>query len=513
MFFVFRVDASSLIGTGHVMRCLTLAEVLRSRGGHCIFVTREHVGHLIGLIQGRGFETFILPHEPHATHMPGQQGHSLGNHWSADADETVAALMGRRPDWIIADHYAIDKRWELRVRPRCHRLAVIDDLANRDHICDLLIDQNVVDNAYHSYAGRVPSTCFTLMGPRFALLQPQYAELHSKARPRGAQIRRILVYFGGADVTNLTGMALDALQALERPEIIVDVVVDPHHPKARSLAERLVGFANFKIHGRLPSLAPLMMAADLAIGAGGATTWERCCLGLPAVIITLAENQTYVARELDRLGALRWLGCKAKISAEVLRNALIEITSSGMAEAWSRQALLLVDGHGAMRVSDLMLLSEGTPLKARRAEAHDEALLMRWANDPLVRTKSFNQAIIHPGEHSEWFKNRLGNKACRIYIFETETGVAVGQVRFELEEGRWLIDYSLDACFRGRGLGRVVLSLAISKLTEEMGLISLMAHVKVDNLVSSRVFESLGFTRMVNEASNSVHYSFTGASV
>jgi UDP-2,4-diacetamido-2,4,6-trideoxy-beta-L-altropyranose hydrolase len=510
MLFVFRADASRVIGTGHVRRCLTLADSLKSQGSQCFFVTREHEGHLAELIRDRGFEAMGLPLEQVAAPALGDYGHWLGGAWEEDADATVAAFAGRRPDWVIVDHYAIDERWERRVRPHCHLLAVIDDLANRKHDCDLLLDQNAVAGAAERYIGRVPAACHLMLGPRYALLQRQYADFHASARPKGAEIRRVLVYFGGADAKNLTGLAVDALLALDRPDIAVDVVVEPAHDHARSLVERLAGRANFSVHGRLPTLAPLMMAADLAVGAGGATAWERCCLGLPALVITLAENQNPIARELDRLGALRWLGHQGEMDAEALRQALVEVICTGSAEAWSRRALLLVDGEGTARVTEMLLLSAGTFLRARRAQASDEVLLLRWANDPVVRRNSFNQDVISPEQHHRWFQRRLASEACRIYMLETESGIPIGQVRFELEDERWVVDYSLASCFRGRGLGRAVLSAALSALTGEMGRISVMARVKVGNRPSCRVFESLSFIHKDSEASGGVHHFYTG---
>lgn len=352
MLVVFRVDASRVIGTGHVMRCLTLADSLRSRGGQCIFVTREHDGHLAGLIRGRGFEAIVQPLELAIAPKTGCYGHWLGSGREADADATVAAFAGRRPDWVIVDHYAIDERWERRVRPHCHRLAVIDDLADRDHDCDLLLDQNAVAGAEERYAGRVPASCHLMLGPRYALLQPQYSELHANARTRGTEIRRVLVYFGGADAKDLTGLAVDALLALDRPDIEVDVVVEPTHPRARSLAERVAGHANFTVHSRLPTLAPLMMAADLAIGAGGATTWERCCLGLPTLVITIADNQIAAAAELHRQGLIRWLGHQSDANSEALREELKRLLGEGIAETWSKKCSKSVDGQGTSRVVD-----------------------------------------------------------------------------------------------------------------------------------------------------------------
>jgi UDP-2,4-diacetamido-2,4,6-trideoxy-beta-L-altropyranose hydrolase len=351
MLFIFRVDASRVIGIGHVIRCLSLVDRLKSHGDQCVFVTREHDGHLAGLIQDQGLETHVLPMEPASSSTSGGYGHWLGGGWEADADATVAAFAGRRPDWVIVDHYAIDERWERRVRPHCHCLAAIDDLANRDHDCDLLLDQNAVASAEERYAGRVPSSCHLMLGPRYALLQPQYAELHTKARARGADIRRVLVYFGGADAHDLTGMAVQALLELNRPGVAVDVVANPAHACTPSIAERMRENSQFTLYGRLSTLAPLMMAADLAIGAGGTTTWERCCLGLPTLVVTIADNQVPAAAELHRRGLILWLGHASDVSSETMRQELMKVLDQGTTAGWSQECRALVDGQGASRVA------------------------------------------------------------------------------------------------------------------------------------------------------------------
>ncbi len=502
---IFRVDASRDIGTGHVMRCLTLAGSLREQGAQCRFISREHEGNLIELIRERGFETVALSREPALPDLLSDgYEHWLGGDWEGDAAATMAAFEARRPDWVVVDHYALDARWEAQIRPHCHRLMVIDDLANRNHECDLLLDQNAVADAEGRYVEKVPVHCHLMLGPGYALLQPQYAELHAKARPRSGAIQRVLVYFGGADTQNLTGLAVEALLALARPDIAVDVVVDPVHPHAEALAASVAAHGNFTVHGRLPTLAPLMMSADLAIGAGGATSWERCCLGLPALIITLAENQRPIAAELDRLGVLRWLGHEGEVSVDTLIQSLEELFSGGLAASWSQRSLSLVDGFGAARVGEELLLSAHTPLRARLAEPRDETLLLSWANDPLVRLNSFTQEVISPDNHHRWFQKRLADAACRIYVLETELGRAVGQVRFELEGQCWVINYTIAANSRQRGLGKTVLATAIAALKMDVGEAQLVASVKAGNVASSRIFESLHFVRDAND-DQSVH--------
>ena len=494
---VFRVDASRTIGSGHVMRCLTLAERLSAMGAACTFVSRAHPGSLIELVRGRGFEVAALPVEQSFRAETPSSGyaHWLGSDWEEDAAATLSALGSLRPDWMLVDHYALDARWERLVRPACGRLAVVDDLADRPHDCDLLLDQNAVANADARYEDKVPCACHLMLGPRYALLQPQYAALRDKVSPRSGVVRRVLVYFGAADAGNLTGLAVDALLELARPDIYVDVVVDPTHAHAATLGAQLAAHPNFRMHGRLPTLAPLMQSADLAIGAGGATSWERCCQGLPALVITLADNQRAIAAELDRLGVLGWLGHQGEVGVAALRKALGQFIEGQHGAEWSRRALALVDGLGAGRVAEMLLLSGDTPMRARPAAAGDEALLLHWANDPAVRQNSFNQSLIDPAQHHRWFASRLGDAGCRIYIVETELGQAVGQVRLEREEENWVIDYSLGAPFRQRGLGCALLTTALAAFSCEHGAAGLKARVKAGNVASCKVFQALGFKR------------------
>ena len=371
---VFRTDASHQIGTGHVMRCLTLAHALRERGAECRFICREHPGNLLGLIREQGIEAVALPCGSGERNRPGHSPEAalahaewLGTDWRTDAEATRDALGETIADWLIVDHYALDARWETALRPHCRKLLVIDDLADRQHDCDLLLDQNLVADMEHRYDGKLPDHCGRLLGPQYALLQPQYAELHPRTPPREGPIRRVLVYFGGADTDNLTGLAIAAFQSLQRDDVMLDVVINPSSPHAGAIRQQLQGIPNATLHTGLPSLAPLMVRADLSIGAGGVTSWERCCLGLPTLVITLAENQKPIAAELDRQGLIRWLGHKDEVSEQSLAGVLADLLDRGLQVDWSEACQRLVDGRGTERVRSLLLLSPETPLRARLA--------------------------------------------------------------------------------------------------------------------------------------------------
>jgi len=503
MTILFRTDASHVIGIGHVMRCLALASALRDRGALCRFICREHAGHLIGLIREQGFETLALPiqndghqsetrlDEPSSPH-----GAWLGADWKTDADATKTAIGDTGVDWLVVDHYALDARWEKALRPCCRKILVIDDLADRQHDCDLLLDQNLVANMANRYDGKMSDGCGSMLGPEYALLQPQYAKLHSSTPPREGPVKRIMVYFGGADNLNLTGLAITSFLSLELEDIVLDVVINPGGPNSEIVREMVQGQPNISLHTSLPSLAPLMAKADLAIGGGGATSWERCCLGLPSLVITLAENQKPVASELGRQGLVHWVGDQGGVTADKLAHALREVIDSGLNSSWSEVCQQQVDGKGVDRVSGILLLGAETPLRARLARMGDEALILKWANDPIVRRNAFVTDVIDAESHREWFHKRVGNlDRCQLYVVETEDGLPVGQVRFEESSGAWEIHYGLDARFRGRGVGVVLLQTAIDALENRSGRLKnlLFGRVKPKNWPSRKIFQRLGF--------------------
>jgi len=491
MLAIFRVDASLQIGTGHVMRCLTLAGALRERGARCRFVCREEPGNLIALIREQGFEAIPLP---------GNDGKDID--WEADAALTQKVDGGgTAADWLIVDHYALDARWERTLRPHCHKLMVIDDLADRPHDCDLLLDQNLVANLDDRYSGKVPTTCCLRLGPTYVLMQPAYRQLRSQALPRSGPVKRLLIYFGGADAGNLTGLALTAFACLKRPDIALDVVINPASPHAASLRRQVADLHLATLHEQLPSLAPLILRADLAIGAGGTSTWERCCLGLPSLVITLAENQRAIASEMNGRGLIRWLGHQGAVDANTLAGALREIIDSGLTPDWSQRCANLVDGKGSERIADILMPAAHKPLLARPATWADEQWLLRLSNDPLVRRNSFSPETIHPDIHHAWLEKRLGEPGlCRLYVVETPHADPVGQVRFEKCGMAWELHYALDACFRGRGMGAGFLEAAISAFAGSLSeACEIVARVKPENPASRNVFDKLGFTQTMEE--------------
>ncbi|NPU86134.1 MAG: UDP-2,4-diacetamido-2,4,6-trideoxy-beta-L-altropyranose hydrolase [Syntrophaceae bacterium] len=361
-----RTDASMEIGTGHVMRCLTLAGALKAGGADVTFVCREMPGNLCSWIEKKGFRVYRLTGISDGLSSavpPAGTVHAdwLGADWETDSRQTIDALVspGNGTDWLIVDHYALDRRWESSLRKIVKRIMVVDDLADRPHDADLLLDQNYYMNTAGRYERLVPEHCRLLTGPGFALLRDEFANAVSPGIEKDGCIRRIFVFFGGSDLTNETG---NVLQGLSLPggrlNIETDVVIGPNNANRRTIEALASGMPCVRIHEGVENMARLMALADLAVGAGGITTWERCCVGLPALVIFTAFNQFEAIRDLAAAGCIHLLGESGRVTPEKIRDTIEELT--GHPERvleMARKGKSLVDGLGTKRCLEAMLQS------------------------------------------------------------------------------------------------------------------------------------------------------------
>lgn len=364
----FRTDASLQIGTGHVMRCLTLADALQATGAQCHFICREHPGNLIAQIRQRGFSVSVLPAAAEAmiTDDPADTGRSnyaawLGVDWATDAAQTKVGVGETAFDWLIVDHYALDARWEQTLRPLCRKLMVIDDLSDRPHDCDLLLDQNLGRDV-GDYSQLVPGGCTVLAGPRYALLRPEFAALRDVSLRRRAtpQLKHLLITMGGVDQTDATGKVLEALQDCPLPaDLHITVVMGPHAPwleRVQLLAKQLPQPTEVKVN--VNNIAQLMADSDLAIGAAGSTSWERCCLGLPTLIVVLAENQLNGAAALEQSGSVKLIGSVDAIP-HALQSMLNLLATTDTLSQLSQKSCLVTDGQGTSRVAGALCQRHG----------------------------------------------------------------------------------------------------------------------------------------------------------
>lgn len=350
---IIRVDASHVIGTGHLMRCLTLAKALRNSGGEVVFVCREHVGNLIQQLEAHHFDVYRLPVSPKMSiFSPNDYSAWLGVTQEQDAIETSSVLKNKSFDWLIVDHYALDIIWEKKMRSWVGQILAIDDLANRDHDCDVLLDQNYFGKVSASrYDTRISHECQRLLGPSYALLQPEYAQLRSILPLCSGQVHRVLVFLGGYDGTEETSKVLAALSYPDVLHWSVDVVIGANYPNIEKLEAEVNQRPSTSLYRMLPTLAGLMARADLVIGAGGATTWERMCLGLPSLVVSVAENQVAFTQALTADEFQASISAGPNASIEDWHQAIFQLIQDPVRLIQLAQnARQLVDGEGCQRV-------------------------------------------------------------------------------------------------------------------------------------------------------------------
>ncbi|WP_205419951.1 UDP-2,4-diacetamido-2,4,6-trideoxy-beta-L-altropyranose hydrolase [Aeribacillus pallidus] len=324
---IFRTDSSVTIGTGHVMRCLTLANQLKKQvNADVSFICRDLEGNLIHFIKDNGFRVLVLPKIQinKVDHLAIFQWYE--KNWKQDVYETqfLFKKYNFSIDLLVVDHYGLDSKWESKIKPFSKKIMVIDDLANRKHVCDFLLDQNWYLNYQERYKNLVPPECKQLLGPNYVLLREEFIEASRQKRIRDGKIHNILVFFGGTDPTNETIKTLNALALLEN-NIKVNVVVGSSNKRKHEIREYCDRYLNFFFHCQVSNMASLMNEADLAIGAGGTTTWERCYLGLPSITIIVADNQIELTDSVSKFGATINLGCSHEVTSDQIFEAVKDL--------------------------------------------------------------------------------------------------------------------------------------------------------------------------------------------
>lgn len=320
---VFRVDSSFDLGTGHIMRCLTLAEQLRKKNASVSFVSRALPGNIINIIKEKGYQVFELSIESDFNNTSFFDYYE--KNWLEDAKETLNIIKKNIStiDLLILDHYGIDCKWESVLYPEVNNLMVIDDLANREHKCDILLDQNFYLGLENRYTSLVPEKCRLLLGPQYVLLREEFVALADSMKDRNGQINRILVFFGGTDPTNETEKTLRALSNFGA-KFQLDVIVGATNPNKKNIQAFCEKHNNFHYFTQVSNISEFMNQADLAIGAGGTTTWERCFFGLPSITIIVADNQKEATESVSSVGATINLG----VSSQVLESDVVEVINS-----------------------------------------------------------------------------------------------------------------------------------------------------------------------------------------
>lgn len=303
---VVRADAGVDLGVGHIVRCSALLQRLGVGPDSAVLLTRSVTPTVHQMVDEIGWQLRLL----------GDQVDEV-----ADAAATLKVLDEFRDvDLLVVDHYSLGASWEQAVRGGVERLVVIDDLADRPHSCDLLIDPTLSDNRAAGYRELVDEDATLLLGPAYALLSPEYDHLAPGAR--NGEIHSWLVYLGGAIGRDDLATLLTAFQSLDDSESSITVVLGRAFARAETvkiLAESLPRVSVVEWTDRMPEL---LLAADCAIGATGGAQWERCAAGLPTLTVLTADNQKHDAAAFEAAGATRHLGPLASMTIEDWRSAL-----------------------------------------------------------------------------------------------------------------------------------------------------------------------------------------------
>lgn len=484
-----RVDASRAIGTGHVRRMLALAAALRGCGAKVQFITRDLGLDVPAMMREAGFDCTVLPPSDGAPFV----SRVLHGVWAEidparDAAQTLV-MLAPRTDWVVVDHYAFDATWHIAIRTgaRC-RIAVIDDLADREIEADLLVDHNHADDHRAKYGGRVSARTRLLGGPRFALLGPAYADA-PRHRP-GGKVESIGIFLGGVDQANVSLVALEGIvrAGFNGPVEIVSTGANPHLSALRDAA---AARPDTTVSTDLPDLAAFFARHDVQIGAGGGATWERCCIGAPTVLLVAAENQLAVAPALREAGVVATPAPLRALDAESIAVALRPLLiSAALRHDMSMRSRALVDGRGATRVALHML---GGSLRVVLATRDHAQLMHAWRDHPATRGVSRNAKPIPWQAHLDWLDRMLVDTSHTLMLGMVGT-LPVGVIRFDrLDAQSAEVSLYLDPALHGLGLGRAL--LRAGERAAVAGL-DVKAEVLEGNDGSAGLFASAGYRQV-----------------
>jgi len=489
-----RTDASVAIGTGHVMRCLALAQAWQQAGGNVIFAMAEATPSLEARLRISRIKVMRVSVTPGS---------------AEDAAHTSAAARDERADWVVVDGYQFDSAYQAALRAEGLKVLFIDDNGEAaPYSADLILNQNV--HASEAMYRNREKHVRLLLGSRYILLRREFRFWRSRTFEIAPRARRVLITMGGSDPDNVTEQFLRML--LPEPDLELTVVVGGSNPHLAGL-EQLVEHADRSIRllKDVSDMPALMVWADLAIAGAGTTSWEMCMMGLPAALCVLAPNQEKIASELARLGAAVDLGYTNRVPVARTEATLRDLLrSQSKRSAMSQRGREIVDGRGTERVLAFLW---GEPSLRRTVESDCRAF-WEWANDPATRAVSFAREPIPWERHMEWFRARLTDPQTVLYTALGRSGDTLGMVRYQMDGTHAILSINLGAQFRGKGLGRKLLFLATEELFQTSGVSAIDAFVRLSNEPSVRLFEGAGFHSLGVETvqgDQALHYTLDRA--
>lgn len=437
---VFRVDVSELIGAGHFMRCLTLAKGLKQLDWSCVFMSCELNVYYKKLLHDKGIEYFLV----------GKSKQLL--EWQNDAKATARWLRDQSCDLLIVDHYALDASWHRQIRPLVDRLMVIDDLANRAYDCDILLDQTI-GRSPEEYSKYVPANCKLLLGSSMALIRPEFlsyrpnmedSELKSVAA--SGPFKYILINYGGSNVLSLsltTLLTLSSLQFID--ELVITLLINQSGKEALLKNKEFISLPfKVKVLSDIENMAELLSQQDIVIGAAGTSCWERSCLGLPSLLVQLADNQTENIKRLQKHNAIVNLGSDKPFNQPLLIKTLVKWREQpALVKAISQSAYKITDGRGLYRILLSLISSNDNPgLKLRMASEADCKTIFYWQCTPGVRAYSRNSEIPSWEEHQQWYSRMMQNSQSRLWLVDF-MGQSLGFVRLDDSDEADVLEISI----------------------------------------------------------------------
>lgn len=497
MSIVFRVDSTKEIGSGHLYRCLILANSLTESGFNCIFIINKRNDKISELIKFNRHQLKYLSIKDKLPISEKINSHKqwLKHSWKEDAEATINILEKNFVSLVVVDHYSLDYRWERKIKKHTRKIMVIDDLDNRKHECDILLDHNYrsENNAYKKNI--INNLCLKLLGLKYLIINKEYVNYKKKVTREN--IKKILIFFGGSDSEKLTELIVGKLIKLDKNKYNVSIVIGINNDRKKSIEKLIKNLNNFKCYESQMNLASMLEKNDLVIGALGMNLWERLCIGTPSVVISKGIDQKIFGKKLASKKCIHLIGHYNEVSEKKIELRLKKFLQMKITQSMTSRLQNMVDGCGTERVANelkkIIVNDFKFNLKVRNSNFRDNDLLFNWANHPSVRANSFTSEPIDKKKHKEWFEKRLNNKKQHaIYIGELDS-IPVGQVRFDLIEGNWFIDFSVSHKFRRLGVGYELLNQASKKHSKLFSRRYLIGEVKTNNHASRKVFNKLDY--------------------
>ena len=523
----FRVDASTTIGTGHLMRCLAVADALALRRVRALFLCRHVPEALAARVTDRGHRLATLPAGgPAPEPTAGLYGGWLGTTEAHDAAETVRILreVATGPLLsIVVDHYGLGHAWEAHVASAIGaEVAAIDDL-DRAHAAGLVLDANFGKDA-SNYAGRVPPDCRLLIGPDHALLRPDFARERPGALARhrarlgaGRSPSNVLVAMGGADPGDVTGHIVRALEPLAaRRDLMIHALVGAAYPHNDALG-RAAAAGRVVVHRDIEDVARLLCDMDICIGAAGTSTWERCCLGLPTLSLVTAENQAGIGHALARAGIVADGGIVTArpegtvlIDGRAAEDWVADVFEPFLADIDAQARLSdlsarIVDGFGVVRFLGSLFsrLPRILPVELAPVSSADAGIIFAWQTFPGHRRYSRSPEAPGWQEHVDWLERKIRDDGCVIRLIRLG-GIPAGMIRLDATdlsdrlwpEGRGReVSIIVAPELQGSGVAARGLQCLLDTVLDR----PIVANVSKENLASIRLFSRCGFVECAPE--------------